>query len=85
MPPALKNNAAAGYQGPVKIEFLKSAGLLFVFVSRRALTLTTSISEVTLITLCTGLIQDGVATMQWIRSQSPYVPLYIWGHSLGSG
>ena len=26
--PALKNNAAAGYQGPVKIELLKGAGLL---------------------------------------------------------
>ena len=29
MIPTLKNNAAAGYQGPVKIELLKSAGLLF--------------------------------------------------------
>ena len=28
MLPTLKNNAAAGYQGPVKIELLKSAGLL---------------------------------------------------------
>ena len=26
--PGLKNNAAAGYQGPVKIELLKGAGLL---------------------------------------------------------
>ena len=26
--PSLKNNAAAGYQGPVKIELLKGAGLL---------------------------------------------------------
>ena len=26
--PAIKNNAAAGYQGPVKIELLKGAGLL---------------------------------------------------------
>ena len=26
--PALKKNAAAGYQGPVKIEVLKGAGLL---------------------------------------------------------
>ena len=26
--PNLKNNAAAGYQGPVKIELLKGAGLL---------------------------------------------------------
>ena len=26
--PTLKNNAAAGYQGPVKIEILKGAGLL---------------------------------------------------------
>ena len=26
--PALKNNAAADYQGPVKIELLKGAGLL---------------------------------------------------------
>ena len=26
--PALKNNAAIGYQGPVKIELLKDAGLL---------------------------------------------------------
>ena len=25
---ALKNNAAAGYQGPVKIKLLKDAGLL---------------------------------------------------------
>jgi len=32
-----------------------------------------------------GLIQDGVAAMNWIRSQSPDVPVYIWGHSLGSG
>ena len=29
MIPAQKNNAAAGYQGPVKIELLKGAGLLF--------------------------------------------------------
>ena len=28
MLPALKNNAAAGYQGQVKIELLKGAGLL---------------------------------------------------------
>ena len=28
MIPTLKNNAAAGYQGPVKIELLKGAGLL---------------------------------------------------------
>ena len=28
MLPTLKNNAAAGYQGPVKIELLKGAGLL---------------------------------------------------------
>ena len=28
MSPALKNNAAAGYQGPVKIDLLKGAGLL---------------------------------------------------------
>ena len=28
MLPAIKNNAAAGYQGPVKIELLKGAGLL---------------------------------------------------------
>ena len=28
MLPALKNNAAAGYQGPVKRELLKGAGLL---------------------------------------------------------
>ena len=28
MLPGLKNNAAAGYQGPVKIELLKGAGLL---------------------------------------------------------
>ena len=28
MLPALKNNAAAGYQGPVKIKLLKGAGLL---------------------------------------------------------
>ena len=26
--PALKNNAAAGFQGPVKIELLKGGGLL---------------------------------------------------------
>ena len=26
--PALKNNAAAGYQGPVKVKVLKDAGLL---------------------------------------------------------
>ena len=28
MVPTLKNNAAVGYQGPVKIELLKSTGLL---------------------------------------------------------
>ena len=28
MLPTLKNNAAAGYQDPVKIELLKDAGLL---------------------------------------------------------
>ena len=28
MLPTLKNNAAVGYQGPVKIELLKGAGLL---------------------------------------------------------
>ena len=28
MLPTLKNSAAAGYQGPVKIEFLKVTGLL---------------------------------------------------------
>ena len=28
MLPILKNNAAAGYQGPVKIELLEGAGLL---------------------------------------------------------
>ena len=32
-----------------------------------------------------GLIQDGLSAWQWIRSQSPEAPLYIWGHSLGSG
>ena len=31
MLPTLKNNAAAGYQGPVKIELLKGAGLLSSF------------------------------------------------------
>ena len=30
MLPTLKNNAAAGYQGPVKTELLKGAGLLKV-------------------------------------------------------
>ena len=29
--PALKNNAAAGYQGPVKIQLLEGAGLLLFF------------------------------------------------------
>ena len=29
MLPALKNNAAASYKGPVKIELLKGAGLLY--------------------------------------------------------
>ena len=29
MIPTQKNNAAAGYQGPVKIELLKGEGLLF--------------------------------------------------------
>ena len=28
MLPTLKNNAAAGYEGPLKIELLKGAGLL---------------------------------------------------------
>jgi len=32
-----------------------------------------------------GLIQDGLSAWKWIRSQSPEAPLYIWGHSLGSG
>ena len=31
MLPTLQNNASAGYQGPVKIELLKSAGLLKVY------------------------------------------------------
>ena len=30
MLPTLKDNAAAGYQGPVKMELLKGAGLLTV-------------------------------------------------------
>ena len=34
MLPAQKNNAAAGYQGPVKKELLKSAGLLGYGASR---------------------------------------------------
>ena len=29
MLPTLKNNAAAGYKGPMKIELLKGVGLLF--------------------------------------------------------
>ena len=33
MLPALKNNAAVGYQGPVKIELLKGVGLLTVLKS----------------------------------------------------
>ena len=32
MLPILKNNAAAVYQGPAKIELLKGAGLLFTGV-----------------------------------------------------
>ena len=32
MLPTLKNNAAAGYKGPVKIELLKGAGLLFKLI-----------------------------------------------------
>ena len=32
MLPTLKNNAAAGYQGPLKIELLKGAGLLSFFM-----------------------------------------------------
>ncbi|KAJ7356075.1 Protein abhd12b [Desmophyllum pertusum] len=32
-----------------------------------------------------GLIQDGMSAWRWVRSQSPEAPLYIWGHSLGSG
>ena len=34
MLPTLKNNAAAGYQGPVKIKLLKGAGLLVKIVSK---------------------------------------------------
>ena len=29
MLPTIKNNAAAGYQGPVKVELLKGVGVLF--------------------------------------------------------
>ena len=82
---ALKNSAATGYEGSV---LLKGAGLLFISIRRRTLTLIYYFNQTLkslLITLCTGLIEDGVATMKWIRSQSPNVPLYIWGHSLGSG
>ena len=41
MLPTLKNNAAAGYQGPVKIGLLKGAGLLAAF-SQGVLTKRTS-------------------------------------------
>ena len=37
MLPALKNNAAIGYQGPVKIELLKGAGLLVFKLTNKAL------------------------------------------------
>ena len=33
----LKNNAAAGYQGPMKIELWKGAGLLFIIFENTAM------------------------------------------------
>ena len=35
MLPTLKNNAAAGYKGPVKIELLRSAGQLKVLARNK--------------------------------------------------
>ncbi|XP_068729950.1 lysophosphatidylserine lipase ABHD12-like [Montipora capricornis] len=32
-----------------------------------------------------GVIEDGLTAMKWIRSHSSNAPVYIWGHSLGSG
>jgi len=31
-----------------------------------------------------GLVHDSVAVFKWIKQRSGSVPLYIWGHSLGS-
>ncbi|XP_044163528.1 lysophosphatidylserine lipase ABHD12-like isoform X1 [Acropora millepora] len=32
-----------------------------------------------------GLIEDGMAAMRWIRTRISNAPVFIWGHSLGSG
>ncbi|XP_031562272.1 lysophosphatidylserine lipase ABHD12-like isoform X2 [Actinia tenebrosa] len=31
-----------------------------------------------------GLIEDGLATWDWVKSRSADAPVFIWGHSLGS-
>ncbi|KAB7506034.1 Monoacylglycerol lipase ABHD12 [Armadillidium nasatum] len=32
-----------------------------------------------------GVVQDTIAMINWIRAHSKSSPLYIWGHSLGTG
>ncbi|EDO48697.1 predicted protein, partial [Nematostella vectensis] len=32
-----------------------------------------------------GLIEDGLTVWKWIKRRSKKAPVYIWGHSLGSG
>ena len=32
-----------------------------------------------------GLIDDGLVAWSWVKSKAGEAPMYIWGHSLGSG
>jgi len=31
-----------------------------------------------------GLVEDAVSVFKWLKSHTGSVPLYLWGHSLGS-
>ena len=46
-----------------------------------------STSKLVISFLCfiVGLIEDGMAAMSWIRTRISNAPVFIWGHSLGSG
>jgi len=32
-----------------------------------------------------GICEDGLALYHWIRQHSGSSPIYIWGHSMGTG
>ena len=32
-----------------------------------------------------GVCHDGYTVYQWLRRQAGDVPIYIWGHSMGTG